>query len=383
MRSRLLHTPSNILHATEQLSAGVLEFLALATRELVEAGVQQTLVYRSQGDIATVARQFDPLVRLVPVGGPAQAGRWRHLNAWRATLCNELSSRPYDAVHLHAAKAGLLGRAILGGVAGHPPVYYSPHGLPSLQRSPTFAGAMSALKERVAAISTFRPVGCGLSEARELERLTHRTAAVLENPVDASFFDVPREPAAQPRVVAVGRACEQKGADQFAELAARFHFAGENARFVWVGAGDEASEEVLKAAGVELTGWVDHAQVQSQLARAHVYVQASRWEGMALPLLQAMAIGLPCVVTDVGGNHDAIAHGTTGLLAPDLSMLAVQVKMLLDEPPYARTLGQAAQCEARQRFHPTRFRRSLLSLYRLEEARVPAPRGGALDTAMP
>ena len=38
--------------------------------------------------------------------------RWRHLNAWRATLCSELSSRPYDAVHLHAAKAGLLGRAI-------------------------------------------------------------------------------------------------------------------------------------------------------------------------------------------------------------------------------------------------------------------------------
>ena len=59
-----------------------------------------------------------------------------------------------------------------------------------------------------------------------------------------------------------------------------------------------------------------------------------------------------------------------GCWRTDLSTLAVQVKMLLDEPPYARRLGEAAQREARQRFHPTRFRRSLLSLYRLEGARV-------------
>jgi glycosyltransferase involved in cell wall biosynthesis len=241
---------------------------------------------------------------------------------------------------------------------------------------------MSALKERVAAISAFRPVGCGLGEARELERLTHRTAAVLENPVDSAFFDVVRCPDARPCVVTVGRACEQKGADQFAELAARFHFAGEDVRFVWVGAGDAASEQVLQAAGVELTGWVNQREVQSQLARAHVYVQASRWEGMALPVLQAMAIGLPCVVSDVVGNRDAIAHGATGLLAKDLSALAVQVKALLDEPALAQQLGAAAQRDALHRFHPSRFRRSLLSLYRLQGSRVIAP-SSALDTATP
>jgi glycosyltransferase involved in cell wall biosynthesis len=380
MRSLVLHIPSNILHATEQLSAGVLTFLALATRELVDAGVHQTVVYRAQGDMAAVARQFDPQVRLVPIASPLHAGPWRHLNAWRAALCSELSGRPYDAVHLHAAKAGLLGRAILSGVAGHPPVYYSPHGLPNLQRGHRLAGAMSALKERVASISTFRPVGCGLGEARELERLTHRTAAVLENPVDTAFFDVVRQPDAHARVVTVGRACAQKGADQFAELAARFHFAGESVRFVWVGAGESVSEEVLKAAGVEVTGWVEPAEVQAQLARAHVYVQASRWEGMALPVLQAMAVGLPCLATDVVGNHDTITHGATGLLAGDLSALAVQLKDLLDDPQRARALGDAARLEARERFHPARFRRSLLSLYRLEGHRAHSPRG-TLDTA--
>ena len=378
----MLQTPSNILHATERLSAGVLAFLAMATRELIAAGVQQTVLYRPQGDADSLAGWFDPQVRLVPVACDAGAAPWARINALRIALCQELSARPYDAVHLHAAGAGLLGRTILSGVAGHPPIYYSPHGLRSLNHDHPISSALSGLAERVGGLSACRPVACSRGEARELQRLTHRTAAVLENPVDATFFDVPRTPDVQPRVITVGRACEQKGADRFAELAARFHFAGESVRFVWVGAGDDTSEQALRAAGVEITGWLGPGDVQAQLARAHVYVQASRWEGMALPLLQAMAVGLPCVVTDAVGNRDTIAHGTTGLVARDLSSLALHLKSLLVEPQRAQALGEAAQLEARQRFHPSQFRRSLLSLYRLADVRAPAP-SGALDTATP
>lgn len=380
MRWSLLYAPSNILHATDQPSAGVLAFLALATRELTEAGVQQTVLFRPQNDPSAIAPHFHPQVRLVQIAEPMRRRPTRPLNSLRVALCHELSARAYGAVHLHAPRAGLLGRAILSGVSGHPPVYYSPHGLRNLNRDRPLAGAASALMERFAALSAFRPVACGLSEARELERLTHRTVAVLENPVETAFFEVPRVPDEQPRVITVGRVCEQKGADLFAELAARFHFAGEPVRFVWVGAGDGGCERMLKAAGVEVTGWLDAAAVQSQLARAHVYVQASRWEGMALSLLQAMAVGLPCVVTDVVGNRDTITHERTGLLASDLSSLAMQVKQLLEQPRQARQLGDAAQDEARQRFHPTRFRRALLSLYRLEGDSVCSPRG-TLDTA--
>jgi glycosyltransferase involved in cell wall biosynthesis len=376
----LLYAPSNILHATDRPSAGVLAFLALATRELSEAGVQQTLLFRPQGDPSAMVPHFHPRVRLVQIAEPIRQRPSRSLNSFRVALCRELSAHPCGAVHLHAPRAGLIGRAILSGVSGHPPVYYSPHGLRNLNRERSFAGAASALMERLAALSACRPVACGLSEARELERLTHRTVAVLENPVDSAFFEVPRVPDLQPRVITVGRACEQKGADLFAELAARFHFAGEPVRFVWVGAGDTGCERMLKAAGVEVTGWLDTAAVQSQLARAHVYVQASRWEGMALSVLQAMAVGLPCVVTDVVGNRDAIAHEKTGLLASDLSDLATQVKQLIDQPRLAQLLGDAARIEAQQRFHPRRFRSSLLSLYRLQSGSVHSP-SGALDSA--
>lgn len=357
----------NVLHATEHLAAGVLAFLALATRELVRAGVRQTLVYgRHVETPVDLSSQFDPQVRLVQVPGPGGRGHWALLRALRQALRAELSSQHYDAVHLHAAKAGLVGRLALGEPrASLPPMFYSPHGLSSLNRQRPLAGAMAGLLERVAGRGACLLVGCGQGEALELQRLTRRSAAVLENPVDEACFNVVRQPDLQPLVVTVGRACEQKGPTQFAELAARFHYAGEPVRFVWVGSGDPRHEQVLRAAGVEVTGWVSQDEVCAWLARAHVYVQTSHWEGMPLPVLQAMALGVPCVVTDVVGNRDAVSHGATGLLARDVSSLAVYVKSLLDQPQRARELGERAQREARQRFHPQRFRHALLSLYRL------------------
>jgi glycosyltransferase involved in cell wall biosynthesis len=356
-----------VLHATEQLGSGVLSFLTLATRELLQAGVQQTLVYsRQDATPADVPAHFDPQVRLVEIDGARKRGHWASLRALRQALRDELNAQHYDAVHLHAARAGLVGRLALGGrSASLPPLFYSPHGLASFNRQRPLIGAMSGLLERVAGFSACHPVGCGHGEARELERLTRREAAVLENPVDEAFFEVQRRPDAKPRVITVGRACEQKGPTRFAELAARFHYAGEPVHFVWVGAGEPRYEQMLRAVGVEVTGWVGPDEVRAQLARARLYVQTSHWEGMPLSVLQAMAAGVPCVVTDVVGNRDAVTHGATGLLARDVSSLALYVKSLLDQPQRARELGDAAQHEARQRFHPQRFRHALLSLYRL------------------
>jgi glycosyltransferase involved in cell wall biosynthesis len=375
MNARSSPSSWSVLHATEHLGAGVLTFLALATRELSHAGVRQTLVYSRRGETPDGASsQFDPQVRLVEIDHARARGPWAFLRALRHALRTELSTHHYDAVHLHAAKAGFVGRLALGEPRSSlPPIYYSPHGLSSLNRQRPLAGAMAGFLERVAGFSACLPVGCGQGEALELQRLTRRTAAVLENPVDEAYFNVARDPDPTPRVVTVGRACEQKGPTQFAELAARFHYAGEPVRFIWVGAGDPRYEQVLRAAGVEVTGWVSQDEVRKQLARAHVYVQTSHWEGMPLSVLQAMAVGLPCVVTDVVGNRDAVSHGTTGLLARDVSSLAVYVKSLLDQPQRARDLGELAQREARQRFHPHRFRHALLSLYRLgaESRRIP------------
>jgi len=63
--------------------------------------------------------------------------------------------------------------------------------------------------------------------------------------------------------------------------------------------------------------------VQPYLYAADVFVLTSDSEGLPLSVLEAMATGLPCVVTDVGGNSEAIEHNINGFLVPPGSPVAV------------------------------------------------------------
>jgi glycosyltransferase involved in cell wall biosynthesis len=59
------------------------------------------------------------------------------------------------------------------------------------------------------------------------------------------------------------------------------------------------------------------------LQAANVFVLTSRSEGLPLSILEAMACGLPCVVTDVGGNAEAVTNQVDGLVVPAESADAV------------------------------------------------------------
>ena len=380
------HAPK-VLHASARLSPGLAALLAVATQELVRSGVRQTVVHvtadgRTPPDLAVM---FDPEVRLVALEVPAGAGYWAHVRALRAALQVELASRRHDVVHLHGARAGFAGRLALGAIADPPPAFYSPHGLGSLDARRPVAGRLAALAERAVAFSGSHPVAAGAAEAQEIERLTGRVASVLEQAIDAAFFDVHHRPAQPPRVLAIGRIVARRQPELFAELAARFQYAGAQVQFVWVGAGDADLERVLRAAGVKVTGWLPAEELRDELARADALVQTASCEGMPLAVAQAMAAGVPCVLSDVPGHRDLVVHGLTGLLAADVSGLALQVQSLLDDPVRARRIGEAARRDAWVRFHPQRFGEALLALYRLPPARADAATAapGVFDPVVP
>jgi glycosyltransferase involved in cell wall biosynthesis len=75
------------------------------------------------------------------------------------------------------------------------------------------------------------------------------------------------------------------------------------------------------------------------------YLSTSCWEGMPLAVLEAMAHGLPAVVTDVVGNRDAVRHGETGLVYQegDAAAAADAICLLADDPVRRLALGTAAR----------------------------------------
>lgn len=355
----------HIVHATECLAGGTLTLIVAATEELASLGVKQTLVFSRRDDTPDdVAALFPPSVQLIetPRARGHHLGFMREMTRQlrRLARCGDV-----DAVHLHSSKAGFVGR--LGLLFSLMPVriMYSPHGLAFLNPRRRLTSAAYLALEWLAGRTRFEPVACGESEAQALARVTRHAPYVLENPVDPDFFTVHRKEQSTALVITLGRICEQKAPDAFAELAVRVRVDHPNAQFVWIGSGDKHATELLKAAQVTVTGWLAPADVRLWLARATVYVQTSRWEGLPLSVIQAQAVGLPCVVTDVIGNRDAVIDGETGFVAADLDELAAHVELLLREPVLRRAISAPARLAAERRFGRHRFRQALAQLYGL------------------
>ncbi|CAN5379547.1 glycosyltransferase [soil metagenome] len=343
----------HIVHVTDCLTDGILTFLIDATRELDGLGYTQTII-------------FDPRIE-PPAGFESKFASSVTLTESRrlgASLRRVLRETDPVAVHLHSFRAGMVGRSVMLTSRSKANWCYSPHGLSFLnsqRRLPSFG---YWVMEWFAGMLKFQPVGSSKSEARLLEGVSRHEAFLLENPVADDFFSIEREPHPELTVVSIGRASEQKAPDVFGELAVRcsFHH-GKPTHFVWVGTGTPEQITKLRSAGVEVTGWVNSDVVMKWLAKADVYVQTSRWEGLPLTVIQAMAAGVTCVVTDVVGNRDAIKNGQTGFVVGDQDTLERTVQHLLDDEVLRTRTGQAARIDARNRFRRQRFRESLKLLY--------------------
>lgn len=114
---------------------------------------------------------------------------------------------------------------------------------------------------------------------------------------------------------------------------------------------------------VRLLGLRD--DVARLLAAADVFVQPSRSEGLPLAVLEAMAAGLPVVASRVGGIHEAVVDGETGLLVgpgePDV--LAAAIARVLDTPGWREALGHEGRVRVEQEFSVARMAQRYRALY--------------------
>ena len=106
-------------------------------------------------------------------------------------------------------------------------------------------------------------------------------------------------------------------------------------------------------------------EVFALLKLSHVFSLLSRSEGFSNAILEAMASGLPCVATRVGGNAEAIDDGRNGFLLPSEhpAQAAEKITMLLKNPQEARRIGRAARATVEEKFTSEIMAGQLAGLY--------------------
>ncbi len=160
------------------------------------------------------------------------------------------------------------------------------------------------------------------------------------------------------RLIFVGRLHEQKGLDvllmAFQQLLKQCPTL--NMRLQLLGEGPlrsnltRLSEELGIARQVDFVGQTQG--VLEHLQQADVFVLPSRAEGISNALLEAMACGVPVVVSNIPGNVDVVEHERNGLLftVDDPSSLAKAVASLLNQPELRYQLGTAARQTAETQY---------------------------------
>ena len=81
------------------------------------------------------------------------------------------------------------------------------------------------------------------------------------------------------------------------------------------------------------------------LSASDIFVLTSRREGLPKAILEAMAVGLPIIATDVRGNRDLVKHGENGLIIPldDVERTAEAIMKLIAEPELKETMGEKSK----------------------------------------
>lgn len=147
----------------------------------------------------------------------------------------------------------------------------------------------------------------------------------------------------------VGRLAAQKALPDLLAALTSALAARPDLHLLLLGQGEERAalegrvRELGLAAHVSFTGNVD--SVQRYLDASDLFVLPSLAEGISNALLEAMAAGLACVATTVGGTPEVLDHGACGVLVPPAQpeLLSAAIVRLTDDPAERARLGAAAR----------------------------------------
>lgn len=281
---------------------------------------------------------------------PVHHGAGYLLNAW--PLRRLLARLQPDLLHAHYAS----GYGTLARLAGWRPTLLSVWGSDVYtfpERGPLQAGLLRGNLRAAQALASTSEAMAG-----QVRRLWPGAGPIAITPfgVDsARFCPAPGERAAgQPLTIGTVKTLEPTyGIDlllrAFAALRQRLPATALRLRLVGGGPQRAELQALAQTLGlgeaVEFTGPVEHGEVPARLRQLDIYAAPSRHESFGVAVIEAMACGLPVVVSDAGGLPEVVQAGVSGLVVPvgDVAALTDALATLVVDEGLRRRLAQAGR----------------------------------------
>jgi glycosyltransferase involved in cell wall biosynthesis len=323
-----------------------------------------------------------PRGRLMVIRLPSARLRFLGTALYMARLRRWLTSHPVDVAYVSMLKHDAYVALGVGRTRGFP-VVLRPEGAGATgdlawQSWGRFGRRIGRRCRTAAAI-----VSISAAITAELTAAGYDPARIVALPNGVPVPDAPWQPRpdwhAAPQAVFVGRLAPEKGLDRLIAAWPAVRARHPAARLTLVGEGPARPALAEQIARLGLTGAVALpgavADPAGWLRAADLFVLPSREEGMSVALLEAMALGMPLVASDIPGNRRLITADVHGRLAPadtdDPAGLGL-ARALLDQ--WARfdqavTMGRAARQQVADEYSIAAVARRHMELFRSKMTR--------------
>jgi glycosyltransferase involved in cell wall biosynthesis len=207
-----------------------------------------------------------------------------------------------------------------------------------------------------------------------------KTVTIIPYGVDVDAFHPEARPERMPLVIgSVARLSPEKGLEYLLRAVALLRERAD-ARFEpqpnieVLLAGDGPARERLEDLTAELRidsvvrflGEIAHEEVPAVLQRFDIFAMPSTWEGFGVAALEASAMQLPIIASDIHGIPDVVINGETGILTPprDVEAIAGAMSRLMEDADLRRTMGAAGRAFVERHY---RWRDNAVLMERLYE----------------
>lgn len=296
-----------------------------------------------------------------------------------------LKTQKFDVIHTHGGTAGFWGRLVATCLKPKPKIIHTYHGLHYLNTAQT-----KSLKQKIKTtifqkidqllLAVTDQIICvcrsDYEKAIAAKVATSSKTAIVYNGIEIDKFSQPIDQETSRKIFAtaptdfifgnVGRFHEQKGHQYLLKAFAKV---SDRARLLIIGDGELKDELIKLADDLQISDRIvflgARSDVHEFLSAINVFIMPSLWEGQPIALLEALAMGKPCIVSDVDGISEVITNNVNGYLVKpkDITGLTQTMNQAIDNPEVLKQLANSGVNTITEKFLAQNMAKAIADIY--------------------